>query len=368
MSENAAREEPDALPHAKHPRWTAQLFGQEEAESAILAAARAGRLPHAWLVTGPRGIGKATLAWALARFLLAGAPPDVARPGAAADPGLFRQTATLAHPGLVLVRRPWDEKGERLRAEIPVESIRDLARFFRLSAAEGGPRVAIIDAAEEMNVAAANALLKLLEEPPAGGSFILVSHRPARLLPTIRSRCRVLRCAPLAADPLARALAGAGLPAPRDPASLAELAAGSVGAALRLEAEDGLALYGRIVDCLAAPGGVDRSGIIGLAEAVGGREARARLDLLLDLVILCLQRRARGAAGAPPAPVTAAEARLLAASGTGLGAAAIWAETASRVAARSEHARGVYLDPGQVILDTFLQIDAAAGRIASAAA
>ena len=194
-------EEPDRLPGAPHPRETAVLYGQAAAEAAFLEAAATGRLHHAWAITGPRGVGKATLAWRIARHLIAGeAGPTL---DMAPDHPVFRQVAALAAPQLFLCRRPWDDKAERLRTAITVDEVRALKAFFQLSAADGGWRVAIVDAADELNGAAANALLKILEEPPANAVLLLVCHRPAALLPTLRSRCRELRCRPLDAAALA---------------------------------------------------------------------------------------------------------------------------------------------------------------------
>jgi DNA polymerase-3 subunit delta' len=230
--------EPDRLPGAPHPRETAALFGQAEAEARFLDAAATGRLHHAWALTGPKGVGKATLAWRIARHLIAGGDTLDMAP----DHPVFRQVAALGCPQLFLCRRPWDDKGERLRTAITVDEVRALKAFFQLSAAEGGRRVAIVDAADELNTAAANALLKILEEPPQGAVLLLVSHRPAALLPTLRSRCRELRCRPLAPEPLAQAIAAAGAaPDPADAAALAALAGGSVGAAFELVAGAGRA-------------------------------------------------------------------------------------------------------------------------------
>ena len=303
--------EPDRLPGAPHPRETAVLYGQAEAEARFLDAAATGRLHHAWALTGPRGVGKATLAWRIARHLIAGggAAPSTWPPTIRSSARWRRSPA----PQLFLCRRPWDDKGERLRTAITVDEVRALKAFFQLSAAEGGRRVAIVDAADELNTAAANALLKILEEPPAGAVLLLVSHRPAALLPTLRSRCRELRCRPLGPEPLARALAAAGAaPDPADAAALAALAGGSVGAAFELVAGDGLARYAEIVELLAtAP--LDRRRAIALAEAAAGRDAAPRYALTLDLVRLALTRlalagaarrraglRGRGRAPRPP--------------------------------------------------------------------
>lgn len=359
-------DEPDRLPGAPHPRETVALHGQSPAEAAFLAAAAGGRAPHAWLLTGPRGSGKATLAWRIARWLIAGDP--AAGLDMAPEHPVFRQLAALASPQLFLARRPWDDKAERLRTQITVDEVRALKSFFQRSAADGGHRVAIVDAADEMNGAAANALLKILEEPPRGATLLLVSHQPGGLLPTIRSRCRTLRLAPLGADDLARVLTAAGhAPEPPEARALAALSGGSAGAALALIAGDGLARYDEIAALLAtAP--LDRRRAIALAEATGGRDGAARYELTLDLVRLALSRLALSGAGAPVTPASPAEATLLGRLGARPAQGRLWAALVPELVARTTHARAVNLDPAQVILDTFLQIDAAAAEARALAA
>jgi len=354
--------EADRLDGAPHPRETVTLYGQHAAEAQVLATLATGRPPHAWMLTGPRGVGKATLAWRIARHMLAGGAGGAL--GMDAAHPVFRQTAALASPRLFLARRPWDDKAKRLKTAITVDEIRALKSFFQLSAADAGWRTAIVDAADELTPQAANALLKTLEEPPARSMLLLVCHQPARLLPTIRSRCRELRCAALAgpdfAAALADALADAGVEAPDDPALLEALAAGSVGEALRLVAAGGAALYAEIAAVLAEAPGLDRRRAIAVAESCAGRGAEARYDAALGLTRLLLARLARNAAGASVTPLTDPEARALARLGAIPAQARLWAALLPRLAARADHARAVHLDPAQVILDMFLQIDAAA--------
>jgi DNA polymerase-3 subunit delta' len=360
-------DEADRLPGAPHPRETAVLFGQDAAETTFLEAAMRGRMHHAWAITGPRGIGKATLAWRIARWHVAGGTaPNLAM--AETNP-VFRQVAALGSPQVFLARRPWDEKGERLRTAITVEEVRALKTFFQLSATDGGWRVAIVDAADELNRSAANALLKILEEPPPRATLLLVCHRPAGLLPTIRSRCRTLRCQPLASDALAAALAAAGASPPQETATaLTALAGGSVAAALGLVANDGLARHAEIVDLLATGAPLDRRRIVALADAAAGRDAAVRYALILDLVRITLGRLALSASGAGVTPVSDAEAALFARLGSTPTQGRLWARLASNLAARTAHAVAVNLDPAQVILDTFLQIDAAAAEARAHAA
>ncbi|MEM9199235.1 MAG: DNA polymerase III subunit delta', partial [Pseudomonadota bacterium] len=300
--------EPDRVPSAPHPRETVELFGQAAAEAAFLAARTAGRLHHAWLLTGPRGIGKATLAWRIARHLIAdiqaapglfdaGGNDSVASLDMAPDHPVFRRCAALSEPRLALVRRGQDERSNRLRHEITVAEIRNLRSALQLSAPDGGWRVVIIDAADEMNRAAANALLKFLEEPPAKVVFVLVSHQPARLLPTIRSRCRVLRLHPLPPEAMEMALhqAGAQISA-GERAALSSLADGSVGDALRLADAGGAALYTELVGLLAALPRLDRRALSGFADSLAGRGTETRRDMAERLVALALGRLARAAA------------------------------------------------------------------------
>jgi DNA polymerase-3 subunit delta' len=285
------------------------------------------------------------------------------------DAPVFRRVAALAHPQILLCRRPWDDKAERLRTAITVDEVRGLNGFFRLSAADGGWRVAIVDAADELTDSAANALLKILEEPPPRAVLLLVCHRPARLLPTIRSRCRELRCRPLDAPELAAALRQAGAePEAAEAGALATLAGGSVGAALALIAGDGVALYSEILSLIRTAPPADRRRAVALADACAGRAAVARYDLTLELVRLALSRLALAGAGAAVDPASDDEAELMARLGAAPAQARVWAEAVARLVARTGHARAVNLDPAQVILDMVLQIDAAAAEALSRAA
>ena len=367
MAETAS--EPDRIDGAPHPRETPAIFGQEAAEAAFLQAFNSRRMHHGWLLAGPRGVGKATLAWRIARFLLAqatpgeaglfGAPPRPESLEVAVDHPVARRVQALSEPRLKLIRRSANEKGV-LRQVIAVEDVRVLRNFFGLSAAEGGRRVVIVDAADEMNPNAANAILKLLEEPPEGAVLLLVAHQPSRLLPTIRSRCRVLKLSPLDAPAMAAALEQAGAGG-GDAAALAALSGGSVGEALRLLAGDGLDLYARIVALMAAMPGLPRPELIRLADSAAGRAAEARFDLIVRLADLAVARLARaGATGAAPGAAVPGESQMLARLAPDAGAARVWADLAADLGTRARAGKAVNLDPAALVIDMFLRMETAA--------
>jgi DNA polymerase-3 subunit delta' len=233
--------ESDRIAGIPHPREMLSLLGQEAAEAAFLSAYQAGKLHHAFLLAGPEGTGKATFAYRAARFLLDETSREAealfapVQPASLFVPADARVTALVAresHPDLAVLKRRYDSKNKRFRAEISVEETRETLQLFTKTAAYGGWRVVIVDAADDLNTASANALLKTLEEPPEKAMFFLVSHQPGRLLPTIRSRCQLLEFEPLSLPDLATLLARFGRKVP-DISALELLAEGSIRRALR---------------------------------------------------------------------------------------------------------------------------------------
>jgi DNA polymerase III subunit delta' len=263
-----------------HPRETLTLYGHAEAEQAFLDAYRGARMPHAWLIGGPRGIGKATLAYRMARFVFA--HPDPARPAVQqaaslalpADHRALRRVAAQAHSDLLALERTEGDSG-KLRTVIQVDDVRRTIGFFGSTAGEGGWRVCIVDSADELNAAGANALLKILEEPPPKALLLVVSHAPGRLLPTIRSRCRRLALRPLGADDVARAAAAALGRDSADPEikAAAIAADGSVARALDLIGGNALAVRERVNTMLDALPAVDPRALHALGDALGRDES-----------------------------------------------------------------------------------------------
>lgn len=294
--------ETDRVPGQPHPRESFALIGQDAALARAARAIRGGRPPQAWLIGGPPGIGKATFAYRIARYLLAyGAtdkgPADLSV--AESDP-VCLQVKAGSHPGLLALKRGLNPETGKLMTVLSVAEIRKLGNFFGLTSGAGGWRVAVIDTADDLNDAAANALLKLLEEPPPRAMLLLLAHAPARLLPTIRSRCQRLDLRPLDEGTLERALAER-LPAlsPAERSSLARLAGGSLGAALRLAGDDGVVLAREADGLLDRAGAPDVAATLALADKIAriddGTEMFGRFlcDGLRDRI------RARARAGAP---------------------------------------------------------------------
>ncbi|RJF69954.1 DNA polymerase III subunit delta' [Rhodopseudomonas palustris] len=275
---------------ARPPRETTALFGHTAAEQALLDAYRSGRIAHAWLLGGAQGIGKATLAYRMARFVLAHRDPqDDAVQGAATlglDPEhpIVRLVAAEAHGGLLTLERSLNDKGV-LRNVITVDESRETIGFFGSTAAVEGWRVCIVDTVDDLNASSANALLKVIEEPPQRSLFLLISNSPARVLPTILSRCRKLMLRPLATDDvISAAVAATDLEA--DDPKLADAAAaseGSVSRALALLGGDALTLHQKTTALLDSLPNVDPRALHALGEAIGGTD-RATLQAFVDSV------------------------------------------------------------------------------------
>jgi len=354
----------DAAVAVPPPRANPELVGHGSAERELRRLAETGRLPHAILLSGPRGIGKATLAFRFARFLLANGDhtsEPVAESGLAINPqsGVFHRVAAGGHADLLTVERAYDPRRRRLRGEIVVDDAREIASFFRLTAAEEGWRIVIVDGAEEMNRSAANALLKILEEPPQQALLLLVSHSPGRLLPTIRSRCRRFPLAPLACEAVKQLLRHFRPElAPSEIEALAGLAEGSIGRALVLAEAGGLALYRSLIEMLSQTPRLDAIQLHAFADQVARADAEDAYRVYQELLSQLLAR----------VTATSARRRLVGEQIVGgenevIGRLAARADAARWAASREDMERSfaatdeLNLDRKQTILGVFFAID-----------
>src|SRR6516165_8520021 len=298
-------DEADAI-EPRSPRETLVLYGHGDAERAFLDAYRSGRFAHSWLISGPKGIGKATLAYRMARFVLA--HPDAQAPAVRAATSLevdaahavARRIAAQGQGDLLVLERTINEKTGKLYQDIRVDDVRRTVGFFGSTAGEGGWRVTIVDSVDELNPSGANALLKILEEPPRRAVLQLVSHSAARVLPTIRSRCRLLALRPLTAEDVARAVAAAvrGRPDAADIAAASAAADGSVRRALALLDGDALELRNCIMALLEHLPAVDPRALHALGDRLYGTDP-APLAAFVDTVNAWLSRRLAAGEGAP---------------------------------------------------------------------
>ncbi len=348
MPKRTREEEPfesDRIAGQAHPRDTLRLIGQAEALARAARGIRRGRPPQAWLMGGPPGIGKATLAYRIARYLLSyGAsdrgPEDLGVP--ANDP-VIPLVKAGAHPGLLVLKRGLHPDSGKPTTVLVIDEIRKLANFFGLTSGAGGWRIALIDTADDMNDAAANALLKILEEPPTRSILILLAHAPAKLASTIRSRCQLLLLRPLSDTALATELADR-LPrvSAADRARLVALSGGSLGAALRLASDDGLKLAAdaeRLIERATAP---DFAATFALAERI------ARIDRGLETFGVYLTQMLA--------------ARILARARADAPDLERWVELRHRIEASFTRAAALHLEPRQTILSSARAMEIATRR------
>jgi len=381
-----SEDDPQAAPPA---RANLDLVGHEAAERTVLDAWNAGRMPHAWLITGPRGIGKATFAYRIARFMLSRGTPGQ---GADDGPGLFGDALPPAAPDTLALdpedpvvarvasgghadlrvlepNMPHPDHGRPSR-QIVVGHVRKAVQFTNLTSAEEGWRVILVDPADELNANAQNAILKSLEEPPANVLFLLVCNAPGRLLPTIRSRCRRVALEPLAPETLDTLLARYRPDIPEDDRrALARLTEGSIGDALALADSGGLELYRTVIKLLGSLDDPDIQGIHALGDTIarggarraseaGGPPATDHFATLRDLIGRWLARLViAGARAETPPEIVAGEGRI---SAQFLARAPLeqWLEVWEKVTGLMARADGANLDRKQTIVSAFLTMAA----------
>lgn len=355
------------------------LCGHDAAELELKSAFESGRLPHAWLITGPKGIGKATLAYRFARYVLRESKQSIEAPLISADVSLFgdmpkeetlssdgnnvsglyvppddpvfKRVAAQAHADLLGIERAWqDDKKKKRKTAIAVDDIRQVNSFLRLTPGEGGWRVIVVDSADEMNANSANALLKVLEEPPARALLMLVSHSPGRLLPTIRSRCRRLSLNPLD-EKLVSSLVTRYAPDlnKTDTDTLVQLSDGSIGRALELADEGGLEVHGDLMELLGTLPKMNAEKIHKLGDKLARKEAEAAFHTARDLLHGILSQVIRQAAtNSDGSSGTDLNTRL-----ASLATLDRWLEVWEKVTRLMERADGANLDRKQVILNVF---------------
>jgi DNA polymerase-3 subunit delta' len=361
------QEDDEKIPY---PRRNPRLEGHEAAEALVAKAWGSGRFPHAWLICGPRGVGKATFAYRMARWVLAGGGE-----AGGGGPGLFGEEAVPANslylpPESGTFRRVVSGGHSDFRAlerpegktAIPVDDVRTLLSFVHQTPAESAWKAIVVDSADELNRNGANAILKALEEPPPHTVFLLVSHAPGRLLPTIRSRCRKLPLGPLAEETMLRLLADYAPDLGReDAALLARMSEGSIGTALEYADAGGIDLYRAALVLLANPRRPDPAKLYGLADSLSPKTAEHAYWAFRTLMDWWMKRAIKAqATGVRPPAILPEEERAMD-SWSALGgletSMRLW-EKLSGLLAQSDNPAN--LDKRQLIVAAFTEIQKAA--------
>jgi len=358
--------ESDCLEGLPHPRETPVLFGHLKAQNEFADAAKNKKIHHAWLLAGPKGIGKATLAWKMARYLLSLSSNETLNSDFSSftkfnvqlDDPMSKRISALSEPKLQLIRKAWDTKAEKFRQSISVDDIRSINQFFHLSSTDQGQRVVIIDSADDLQNASANALLKILEEPPKRATMLLISHNPNTLLPTIKSRCRKLNLQPLSTEDFRQGLNQA--LKSDDPINndIYILSQGSVGNAATLLSSDGLKIYSKICDIFSYAPNMNRVDILEIISELTKSKSDDYFKILISMISIFIRRLATtGASGLPNTEIGKNEFSILKRLSPSLTQARLWSEESQDIFKTALLSKNVNLDPSSTILDLFLSFN-----------
>lgn len=332
------------------PRTNTQLFGHEETEAMLLRDLIAGKLAHGIIFSGARGIGKATLAYRFARALLSGRNDMELSEH---DP-VFHRIAANSHSDLLVIELLYDPKKDEYANEISIEQSRSIAQALSLTPGEGQWRVVIIDSADALNVKSANSILKILEEPPPQTILMLIAHNAGQLLPTIRSRCRIIPLKPLSENDFIQAMR---LIAPeiesKELAALGVISDFSPGIALELKEQGAIGLYDEIVGLLSSAAKLDNKRVFQFCEQIGiGKKAHANWQLFIHITLCIMERVTKKSSGVSIKPINAEEGDALAAL-SALHSTAIWAAKWQEALSQFLLAQRLHLDYKQVAIAFF---------------
>lgn len=277
------------------PRTNTRLFGHEQVEAMLLRDFALGKLAHGIILSGARGIGKATFAYRFARALLSG-KMDMEIPES--NP-VFKRVAAGSHTDLLVIEPLYDARKDEYATEISIEQSRTITQSLSLTPAEGQWRVVIIDSADALNTKSANSILKILEEPPPQTLIIIIAHNAGGLLPTIKSRCRLINLRPLSLEDFMAAMnhvaPGIG---ERELNSLAIISGCSPGIAMEMRQHNVLSTYDEIISLIEGIPNLDNQAVQRFCDKIGsGKKAHANWNIFMHIMLCILERIAKKATG-----------------------------------------------------------------------
>ena len=361
----------DKIAGAPHPMLANEIIGHSSQKLSFLSSFASNRLPQCWLLAGDMGIGKASFAWLIAKFLLTTKyqPADLkidlneSNINSILEPqsgNTLNRIISGSEQRVYIVRRGYNEKRKTFFKNISIEDVRKLQSYCSLSIADGGKRIIIIDTADDLNKSSSNALLKLLEEPPKNTIFLLISHQPNLLVPTLKSRCQKLSFSNLDQTDLGAVLTAIGCKIERsDEVSLSILSKGSAGAACRLINSNCINLYSDILNISSSLPNLNTNKILQLSQNYFAKAKPGEFEIFLEMMQHFFSRLCKtGAMQKPVLPsVTENEAKIMKNLCPNLKSAHFWSEAANITLAKLNKGYLLNIDIESLILDAFIYLE-----------
>lgn len=361
----------DKIAGAPHPMLANEIIGHSSQKLSFLNSFASNRLPQCWLLAGDMGIGKASFAWLIAKFLLTTKyqPADLkidlteTNINSILEPqsgSTLNRIISGSEQRVYIVRRGYNEKRKAFFKNISIEDVRKLQSYCSLSIADGGKRIIIIDTADDLNKSSSNALLKLLEEPPKNTIFLLISHQPNLLLPTIKSRCQKLSFSNLDQTDLGAVLTAIGCKIePSDEVSLSILSKGSAGAACRLINSNCINLYRDILNIASLLPNLNTNKILQLSQNYFAKAKPSEFEIFIEMMQHFFSRLCKtGVMQKPVLPsVTDNEAKIMKSLCPNLKSARLWSEAANISLAKLNKGYLLNIDIESLILDAFIYLE-----------
>ena len=357
--------ESDKNPYTQHPRTALKLVGHELAKEKFVTSYKSGKLHHAWLIHGPKGVGKATLAWQMAKFLLS---DNNFLTGSTymSKEIISQRIEALSEPSIHLCRKQFDKAKKRYFQDISIDEIRKIKHFFSLSSTQNSWRVVIIDSVDDLSNSAANALLKALEEPPKGGLFFLICENKENLLPTIISRCQLLKCGFLKYSEFNQVLTELKIFESKDidVKSLFSITNGSISKAINFSLNDGFKIFKGIANVISFNKKMDRKKLWYLINKNHSSLGQKEYYLFIqELLLLVLSRVATLLAKKKNGYTTSDEKKIYEIYNVYSNSYSVFSSLYLELASGFSIGNKLNSDPDNMILEAFLKVEEALEKL-----